>query len=245
MNKKILFLLGVCIGASSMSWAAIHETSVSVENILSLPLNNRLQSLRKLDHGRYDEIRALAFNAEQNMELRWRALLALPRLQPKRAVVDLDAALKSKEWFMRSSALLGWQSLGREPARARAESALKDKALMVRATAVDILADIGDTASAPTLWSALNDRNNYMNQQSLFIRRRIVEALSAMERAGSEAKFVAILADADSTLHEPAILALERLTGRRLGQVREATQLKKGRWQKWWAAGHSPDNRKL
>jgi len=142
--------------------------------------------------------------------------------------------LIDRDWYMRNAGLIAMTNVDRELASSWARKLLSDKALMVRAAAVATLAELRDSAAAPLLWEKLYARENFKGHQSLFIRRRIVEALGRIESSGGEGRFVEVLADADESLHGPAIKALERMTKRTFGSPGESPGSKRAHWQQWW-----------
>jgi hypothetical protein len=200
---------------------------------LELPMSERIQDLRA-QKSAYQNLETIAFKKSNSMDLRWKAVTALGRLGGTKAKAELDRALKSPEWFMRNAALVSYSQVDRASALVWARKLLSDKALVVRSAAVDVISGSRDVTSAPLLWQKLNAKENFKNRQSLFIRRRIVEALADLEGKGREAKFIAILQDKDETLHEPAIEALERITAKSMGSPGESVQSRRAQWQQWW-----------
>lgn len=198
---------------------------------LELSLLERLQDLRAQGPGAYYNLVSIMFNRTETMQLRWKATTAAGRIGGEKSRPVLERALKSDEWFMRNAALVAMMPLDRATGLAWARRLMNDKALVVRSAAVDALAN--DSASAPLLWEKLYSKENFKGRQSLFIRRRIVEALAENEKAGREAKFVALLSDKDESLHAPAIEALERITQKRLGAANEPIKFRKAKWEKW------------
>jgi HEAT repeat protein len=168
------------------------------------------------------------------MELRWRAVTAAGRLGGRESVPELERAIKRNEWYLRSAALVALQAADRNEAIKWSKKLLSDKALVVRSSAVTALVDLNDVSSTQLLWQKLYAKENFKGSQSLFIRRRIIEALTKLAQPGSEGKFVEALADKDTALHGPAIAALERLTQEHLGSATEPLNFKREHWQKWW-----------
>jgi HEAT repeat protein len=144
--------------------------------------------------------------------------------------------MKNKDWFMRSAALRVLPLIDQDRAYDEALKALGDKALVVRSQAVDTLARLNRSESAPRLWEELYSKDNYMHKRSLWIRKKIVATLADVAPAGSEARFIKSLSDADASLYEPAIRGLERLTGQKLGDQNMHPNFKRHLWQKWFEA---------
>lgn len=201
---------------------------------LRLPLGERLSALQMQGPQGYRNLRQIMFDEKQGMEARWRSVIAAGMIGGTESKPELEQALKSREWFMRNAGLLAMVKADRAAAIKWARILLSDKAMVVRAAAVDVLGDLKDPSSLNLLWTKLNAKENFKGKQSLFIRRRIIETLAAQEVQGREAKFVSVLADQDESLHAPAIQALERLTAKTMGVPQEPVKFKKAHWQRWW-----------
>jgi hypothetical protein len=210
-------------------------TLQSTKEALELPLAERLQRL-KSDSNSYQNLKTLMFAKATAMDVRWKAVTAAGRVGGAKAKADMIRALTAPEWFMRNAGLIALANLDRTESVTWARKLLSDKALVVRAAAVDVISQSHDTSSANLLWTKLYSKENYRNRQSLFIRRRIVEALADLEGKGHEAKFVALLQDKDESLHEPAMEALERITKHTVGNAGEPTQFRRAQWQQWYKA---------
>lgn len=242
----ILTSIGATIVATSQTTsAAVDKTTSSRASVakadmamtkasLDLPLIERLQDLRAQGDGGYRNLVTLMFDRQAPMQVRWKATTAAGRIGGQSSRADLERALKSDEWFMRNAALVAMMQLDRPTGLSWARRLISDRALVVRAAAVDAISQARDVSSAPLLWEKLYAKENYKGRQSLFIRRRIVETLAQMEKSGRESKFVALLGDRDESLHAPAIAALERMTNKTMGQPNEPVKFRKAKWEKWW-----------
>lgn len=236
------------IFCATTSFAAISKNAATVRppaarsvllqatrDALSMPFANRLETLENQGPSGYRNLVAIMFDETAPMATRWRAVTAAGRIGGKESVPELERALNRPEWFMRNAGLVSLAKIDRRAAIKWARKLLSDRALVVRAAAVEMLADLHDTESTTLLWEKLYAKENYRNKQSLFIRRRIVEALSMLQPSGGEGKFVRVLGDSDENLHPLAILALEKLTKNPLGTSKDTVAFKRERWQKWWA----------
>ena len=206
----------------------------ATREVLNLPLNNRLAALREQGPQGYRNLISIMFNDSMPMESRWRAVTAAGRIGGPDSKPELERALKSNEWFMRNAGLVALSVVDREAALDWAKKLLSDKALVVRSAAVDAIQDLRDHSSTSILWEKLHAKENFKGAQSLFIRRRIVEALAQLELPGKVSKFIEVLGDADESLHAPAIAGLERMTRITMGGANEPTKFKREAWQKWW-----------
>lgn len=227
----------VVVVAAIESSAAIKNSNASLEvkSTLEKPLSERIKVLRAQGDAGYAKLVGTMFDKTANMETRWRAVTAVGLLRGAGSRPDLEKALASDEWFMRNAALVALSNVDRRSSIPWARKLLSDPALMVRWAAVDTISNLRDDGALPLLWEKLNAPENFRAAQSLFIRRRIVETLAALEKKGRENKFIEILKDRDESLHPIATAALECLTGVTLGTAEETFKTKKDRWLKWWS----------
>lgn len=239
----LLTTLAVLQLASVSAQAAVKKKAVSASLVkvsmadtkeaLELPMIERLSVLRTQGKTGYKNLTTVMFDRKAEMEDRWRAVTAAARIGGRDSLPELSRAVRSEEWFMRNAALVAASNVDRGQALSWARQLMNDKALVVRAAAVEVIKNQRDMSSSTLLWEKLHAKENFRGNQSLFIRRQIVEALASLEGAGKEAKFVALLNDKDEALHAPAISALERMTGNKLGGA-EPVKFKKAHWQNWW-----------
>lgn len=233
-NAAVPKHLGSSTRKSSTSTQSTAVPLGMTRSALGLPLTNRLQVLQAQGPDGYRNLVAIMFDEKNAMDTRWRAVTAAGRIGGELSKPELERALKSREWYMRNAGLVAMLNVDRAQASHWAKALLSDKALVVRAAAVDALVAVRDASSAPLLWEKLYSRENYKGKQSLFIRRRIVEALAQMETSRNVGKFIEVLADNDETLHVPAIRALERITHQSLGEAKEPLNAKRAQWKRWW-----------
>ena len=201
--------------------------------VLDLPLQNRIEALRAQGPSGYKNLRAMMFNPKSKIEARWRSTMAVGRIGGSLSRPELEQATQADVWELRSAALIAVSRFDRDLAAKWSRTLLKDKALLVRMTAVETLDAIEDRQAVSELWTQLEDRQNFKGSQSLFIRRRIVEALARLEAPGSERRFVALLDDRDQKLHPAAIEALERITKKKLGKSTDPLSRRRALWQQW------------
>ena len=204
----------------------------STRDALTLPMNVRIGALRAQGPEGYRTLTFIMFDQKASMNERWKATTAVGRLGGELSVPELERAYKSSEWFMRSAALMAMQKIDRVRGVRWAQELLDDKALVVRAAAVDSLAESRAASSAPALWRTLYAKSNYSEGESLWIRRRIVETLASIEGPESKPRFLKALADRDESLHAAAIEGLERISHERLGAPDAPLSAKRELWLK-------------
>jgi HEAT repeat protein len=204
---------------------------------LRLPSENRKEVLAKLGPDSKDTLVKMAFDPKQSLQVRWRSLIALGQMFPKTSKQDILKALKSPVWFMRNAGMIALSFGERKVAIEWAKKLLDDKALVVRTAAVGVLKQVGAVEAESLLWKKLSAKENFKNGQSLWIRKHIVETLAQFARSGQEARFARLLRDEDERLHQPAMRALELMTGKQMGLGENFVQ-RRDRWVSW-AQQHS------
>jgi len=194
------------------------ELRPRVLEILNLPPENRSQALVAITEDLYKDFIAVAFSEKQAMRLRWRALMMAAEGRREKATPDLLKAAAHKQWFMRNAALVALAEVNAPEAQTVAKKLLKDKALVVRSAAVDVLQKSARPEIRDLLWEEMSQKYNFRNKESLWIRAQIVEAL-AQKPSDHELKiFNKYLGDKDARVQSAAVLGLEKLTGVKLGE---------------------------
>ena len=235
-----IFALSTSVFAAIKQDSPVAGDLVSKEQTLmalGLPFENRLESLKAQGPNGYRNLIAIMFDTAASMEARWRAVTAAGRIGGRLSEPELTKAYHHREWFMRNAALIAMVHQNPSQGEKWARTLLSDHALVVRSAAVDVIAELRDRDAVELLWSKLSAKENFRGKQSLWIRRRIVEALARIEERGHENRFVALLSDQDQSLHPVAIAALEKLTGQVLGEpkadFKKTVQAKAELWQEW------------
>lgn len=111
---------------------------------------------------------------------------------------------------------------------------LEDPATIVRAAAADALVSLPEEAVIPYLERALWDPSNFYRGQSLWVRRHFVDALGATGGRAALPSLVRCLQDADSTVVESALAALEKVSGLSWADGRSRDEQIQA-WQRWYA----------
>ncbi|WP_413290692.1 HEAT repeat domain-containing protein [Bdellovibrio sp. HCB337] len=220
--KQILFKAAVlALIPSAATFAAIPAGKPNlrpkVMEILNLPPENRSQAVLTTTEDMYKEFISVAFAEDQSMRLRWRALMLAAEGRREKATPDLLKAGAHKQWFMRNAALVALAEVNQGEAQKLAKKLLKDKALVVRSAAVDVLQKNPRPEVRDLLWEEMNQKYNYRNKESLWIRAQIVDAM-AQTPADHELKiFNRLLNDKDTRVQAAAVGGMEKLTGVKLG----------------------------
>ena len=228
----LLLPLMTAVMTAASARAAVDPSRLlpATRDSLALSMTDRLEALRAQGPQGYRNLVSIMFDEGAAMGQRWKATTAVGRLGGKLSLPELERAYKRKEWFMRSAALLAMGGVDQQKHLSWARALLSDRALVVRAAAVDAIDAARDAGSAGALWSRLNAKENFNGGDSLWIRRRMAEALSRLAGPGSEPRFYKLLADRDESLHGPALDALERLSKHRLGAPNASVAMRRELW---------------
>lgn len=235
-----LALVGVCLVFSNSGSAATPK-SISLDDTkeiigyLKIPsLKERVTKLSLMGPGSYRTLRDISFDPKNDVQTRWKALMAISIMGEQESLPELERAAKSNEWFMRDAALQAMANTSRTDAIKWSRLLLDDPSLVVRTSAVANLKEFADSESKSLLWEKLYSKINYKGTQSLWIRKHIVEALAKMAGKGDESRFIKILNEDESTLHLAALSGLERSTGMHLGASADDLKTKSSLWKAWW-----------
>jgi hypothetical protein len=200
---------------------------------LRLPMENRLMALNHRPNS-FEALKKMSFDSKQSLQMRWRALTAMARLDFNRARPALEAALQSSQWFMRNAALVTLVPGDKNMALDWSMKLLKDPALVVRTAAAENLRQLRDRRARESLLRAFQSAENFKGKQSLWVRHYIARALAEMAVPGEESFLVGLLHDQDARVHPWAILGLERLTGQSLSADRDLMK-NRNLWLAWWS----------
>jgi hypothetical protein len=209
-------LLGLITLASLSNYAvAAVPTNISedVKQHLRLAPEKRSTSLRPMGIAGKRALAEIAFDAKESLDLRWKAIVTLGRLDPVFARPHLETAMKSTDWFMRNAALVVVPYNERGWAIKWSRILMHDQALVVRTAAVKALTELRAIEATDLLWEKLYASENFKRGTSLWIRPYIAKALAGMARKQDQPQYLKMLQDKDSRLHVPAQLALNKITG--------------------------------
>lgn len=211
---------GVALGLMVFSlptFAAV-QPAILQKTIVALrqPVENRIVDLKNQGDAGFEALKQLAFDPSQALQLRWRALTMLSRVNAVKAEVPLAQAAQSSEWFMRNAALVGMEQTNRAFTLKWAEKLLDDPALVVRTAAVQTLTEIRAIEKKDLLFEKLYSAENFHRGHSLWVRKHIAKALLQMASPGEEKQFAKLLKDKDNSLHPSAISALNKITGQKI-----------------------------
>ena len=234
MNKvaKLLPVLGLVLFGSFQVRAAT-EVDAALD-LLRLPSENRRMVLQQtIANDVFKQLTTVAFDEKQSMRLRWKALVSLAESDPKKALPHLLRASENSEWYMRNAALVALSDTQPLKAEAVAKKLLKDKALVVRSAAVEVLKKFPSEQNRDLLWSELDEDYNFKKQASLWIRPQILKLLSEKPMDRELKIFVRMLRDRDTQVGVAAIHGLQKLTGTSLGTAGMPAEKQISLWQNY------------
>jgi HEAT repeat protein len=221
-----------------LPWGGLHAAvpakspalNPKVLEILNLPSENRSQVASRGDDY-YQDYLNVAFSETQAMRLRWRALMMAAEAKREKATPDLLKASTNKQWFMRNASLVALAEYNDGEAQKLATKLLKDKALVVRSAAVEVLQRSPRPEVRDLLWEELAQNYNYRNKESLWIRAQIVEGLSNKPANHELKMFTKLIDDKDGRVQSAAVAGMERLTGVKLGEAKMPREKVVGLWK--------------
>ena len=219
----IILFVGLLTNATSKQ--------ISAFEILNLPAENRKFAALESGADLIKELRVLANDQQNTMSVRWKALMLMTELNPKESIQDLLKAVHSPEWYMRNAGLVGLQSIYKEKALEVAQDLIKDKALVVRSAAVELLSQNLSPMNREILWQEFYMKYNFRAEQSLWIRTQILKALSTKPKDSESQTFIGLLKEKDSNIQYVSVLALEKLHGIKLGNEQSTVMQKISLWQ--------------
>ena len=210
--------LALSLMVFSLPTLAAVQPNILQKTVVALrqPVEDRISALKNQGDAGFEALKQLAFDSNQALQLRWRALTMLPRVNAVKAEAPLAEAAQSSEWFMRNAALVAMEQTQRTFTLKWAEKLLDDPALVVRTAAVQTLTAIHAIEKKDVLFQKLYSPENFHRGHSLWVRKHIAKALQQMASPGEEQQFAKLLKDKDNTLHPSAISALNKITGQKI-----------------------------
>lgn len=185
---------------------------VSIQEILDMPMQNRLALVSKQKTYYKEKLEKLIFSEQADYTLKWKSLTLLVQVDKDHAEPILKKAIKAKEWYLRNAALLGYSELKPKEVSQIARGLLDDPALVVRSAAVTALENSLDDESREVLWMQMSSEKNFRKNQSLFIRPQILSLLAKDPSVEEKARFASYAEDADLQVRESALKALKKIS---------------------------------
>jgi HEAT repeat protein len=154
----------------------------------------------------------IAKDKQLPMSARWKALTKAAELARYEQISEIKSFAKSKEWFMRNATLVALEKINVNHAMEEAQMLLKDKALVVRSAAVDVIASRYTISNRDMLAKELVQPYNFKKKQSLWIRPKIFNIIAAKATIEDRNFLTRYLFDTDEQIVKSAAASLERIT---------------------------------
>lgn len=167
-----------------------------------------------------------ASNHKLGMNLRWAALIKAAEHSSPDQLNQIQNFSSNKIWYMRNASLVALNKINPVAAVAEARKLIRDKALVVRSAAVEILAANLNEENKALLAEELNKPYNFNKKSSLWIRMQIVEKISQSAGIIDRHFFVKNLFDSDKNIARLSAKTLSKITGQ---QIDGSKQIEK--WQ--------------
>lgn len=228
--KFLIFWASLCFLVSSPVKA--EKRQVSALDILNLPAENRKLAALESDESLFEDLRGLSRNPQQPMQVRWRSLMLMSEMNPKASIQELLKATTSAEWYMRNAGLIALEQVQKQRAVEVAQELIRDKALVVRSAAVEVLSRNLSPSIREIFWQELYKQYNFRAEKSLWVRAQILHALAQKPQENEGKIFERLLNEKDHNIQTASLFALERLNGFTLGRADTPVGQKITLWQK-------------
>lgn len=170
----------------------------------------------------------IAQDTQKPLSARWQALLKSSELANYEQLQEIKKFTRSSDWYMRNAALVALEKIGIDHAVDEAKLLLKDKALVVRSAAVDVIAKRLTLENRQVLAQELNKSYNFKNSKSLWIRPKIFSIIAAKSNFDDRMFFAKYLFDHDENIQKIAVQKLEQFTEVKLSGESAVVE-----WQKY------------
>lgn len=172
MMIKLIVLSLISASAALAAVPVKPLVSVDVEmEILALPLSNQ-KRLLKSDAKTIQRLMTVAQDTNQELDMRWKSIMALGFLESSSPSPVYLSLLSSKEWFVKNGLLIAMDENVHPQRFAVAKNLVKDPSLIVRSSAFDIL--MQEPHHRDLLWEELFSAQNIKKKRSLWVRPKII-----------------------------------------------------------------------
>ena len=154
----------------------------------------------------------IALNNQAPMSQRWIAVMNSFDVASENEMKELFQLFDHKDWYIRNASLLAIEKKDKLKAEQFAIKSIKDRALVVRSAAAEILIKLDNDGAMKTLKEEINQPYNFRGQQSLWIRGQMMGYLMTKSETLDRDFFVLALFDKDSQIAEMGMQALEKKT---------------------------------
>lgn len=154
----------------------------------------------------------VAKNPSASLTQRWSSLLQAADVANGDEFKKITDFAKDKDWFMRNASLVALDKTGNDIVYDQAKALIKDKALVVRSAAADILMRLNNDEVRRIFSQEMDQKYNFSGQQSLWIRPQMMKHLVQNPTKNERDFFVKYIYDKDIQVASLSAQALEKIT---------------------------------
>jgi HEAT repeat protein len=167
---------------------------------------------------------------------RWSAIISASKKDGAMAIPVLEGMLNQKKysWYTRTAIAQGLVVVGGPGAIKVLQWMLEDRSLVVRTVVVDALGDMKDPASLTPLTEEMKNKRNFIGEQSLWIRKHLVDAIAKTGQKKSIPVLITYLDDPDTEVAERAKKNLSSYV-----KMDGKSDWSKRNWIDWWMSSGS------
>lgn len=202
-------ILSFIIYSYSLQSFSVVQLKSDLLQTLALPNLNQ-KFLIKDNNETAKQLTELAVDQHLDLNIRWKALMALGRMNPSLNSSFIEPLLKQKEWFVKNGLLVALDEHQHPQRISLAKKLIRDPSLIVRSAAVDIL--INNEKERDILWDVFYDSQNIKKGRSLWIRSKVLKYLSQNPRPYEKTLLEKIKLESDPELKKIASKALDQIT---------------------------------
>ena len=219
IQSKLHYGIFICLLSlfCTSSWAVQRKvTAESLEKQIQFQGSQGFASLIRQWESSYgtaavDPLLRIAKNASKEETKRYVALMGAAKLGGASLSSEIETFLQDSSWMLRSAALRLIAGFGNPSAGQAALPLLHDKALVVRAEAVETIRILKPAGSARALLSTLNDPENYHRGKALWVPQKALRALASMHASEVTSEIQAFLRS-KQTQKDPELKELTQKT---------------------------------
>lgn len=197
---------------------------------LELPVKDRVNRLKQSSYAR-ELLAKIAQNDNHSLNQRWRAITSMGYMGAKSFRWEIDAALRSRHWFIRDAGLVAVLRDERDRALRWSLRLLSDPAMIVRTQAAENLILLNAFETKEAVWKSFNDSmNGGGTSRKLWIRKVLAKAIAKWAERNDEKRLLKMLLDSDEEVEQWAVYGLEKVKGLKLTNPDDPIELKKKKW---------------
>ena len=185
----------------------------------------------------YSQETSKVFEDEKLSEAkRWSAIVSAAKKDGELAVPILENMLRQKKysWHTRTAIAQGLVVIGGPNAIKVLQGMLNDRSLVVRTVVVDALGDMKDPSSLTPLMEEMKNNRNFIGEQSLWIRKHLVDAIAKTGQKKSVPVLITYLDDPDVEVAAKAKKNLSYYV-----KMDGKNDWSKRNWIDWWMSSGS------